>query len=66
MSKLTDDSPIPFGKHKGTLMKDVPASYLDWFAGVFDSNKATPDAMKVMAYIKKHRSAIDMELEDEE
>jgi uncharacterized protein (DUF3820 family) len=30
MSRLTDDSPMPFGKHKGEQMQDVPASYLLW------------------------------------
>ena len=28
MSALTHEDPMPFGKHKGTPMKDVPASYL--------------------------------------
>ena len=23
---------MPFGKHKGTLIADLPASYLHWFA----------------------------------
>lgn len=28
--KLEDTSPMPFGKHKGKLMQDVPATYLHW------------------------------------
>ncbi len=28
MAKLTDDSLMPFGIHKGKKMLDVPASYL--------------------------------------
>lgn len=28
MDPLTNEDPMPFGKHKGTPMKDVPASYL--------------------------------------
>ena len=28
--KLTDESPMPFGKHKGEKMANVPASYLLW------------------------------------
>lgn len=28
MAKLTDTSPMPFGKYKGTPMINVPASYL--------------------------------------
>lgn len=23
--------PMPFGKHKGTLLCDLPVSYLEWF-----------------------------------
>lgn len=30
MAKLTDNSLMPFGKHKGTAMANVPASYLLW------------------------------------
>jgi len=32
MSKITDDTLMPFGKkYKGTPMIEVPASYLLWF-----------------------------------
>ena len=27
---LCDSDPMPFGKHKGIPMQDVPASYLHW------------------------------------
>lgn len=30
MEKLTDESPMPFGKYKGVKMANVPASYLLW------------------------------------
>ena len=30
MKKLTGNDPMPFGKHMGVLMKNVPAEYLDW------------------------------------
>lgn len=30
MSALTDDSLMPFGKHKGKRLDQVPASYLLW------------------------------------
>lgn len=29
--QLSDESPFPFGKHKGTPMLQVPLSYLNWF-----------------------------------
>ena len=25
-------TPMPFGKHKGTLIADLPGNYLSWFA----------------------------------
>lgn len=28
--QYTDETPMPFGKHKGTPLKDVPPSYLLW------------------------------------
>ena len=30
MSILTHEDPMPFGKWRGTPMKDVPAKYLFW------------------------------------
>lgn len=33
---MTDESLMPFGKYKGYLMVNVPASYLLW---LYDSNK---------------------------
>jgi hypothetical protein len=30
MTELTDQDPMPFGKHKGKPMSDVPAQYLWW------------------------------------
>lgn len=29
-SPLTDNSPMPFGQHKGKAMANVPAQYLLW------------------------------------
>jgi len=28
--QLNDDSPMPWGKHKGTRLGDVPLDYLKW------------------------------------
>jgi len=25
-------TPMPYGKHKGTMIADLPANYLSWFA----------------------------------
>ncbi|MBX2906188.1 MAG: DUF3820 family protein [Taibaiella sp.] len=37
---LEDDDLMPFGKHKGVRMKDVPAEYLLWLRGEGCSNKS--------------------------
>jgi len=54
---LSDDDPMPFGKHKGKKMKEVPASYLDWL-----SDQWKVDTL-VRRYIKKNWKAIEAELE---
>lgn len=36
---LTDNSPMPFGKYKGTKLENVPASYLIWLYDTFDFNR---------------------------
>ena len=28
-----EDVPLPFGKHKGELVADIPNSYLEWLSG---------------------------------
>lgn len=33
VSKLDDDSPMPFGTHKGKRLGDVPDHYFRWFLG---------------------------------
>ena len=62
IEKLTDDSPMPFGKHEGVKMRDVPASYLDWLRGQ-PWIKSWP---AVHAYIRRNEDVIDEELEDED
>jgi hypothetical protein len=53
---------MPFGKYKGTPMKDVPASYLDWLHGQ-DWLVSWP---QVLDYIEENRDVIDLDLELEE
>ena len=57
---LADKDKMPFGEHKGKLMKHVPASYLDWLDGQ-DWISKWP---QVKAYIDHNRAVIDKELED--
>lgn len=37
---LTDESPMPFGKHKGEKMVNVPADYLLW---LHENNKCSAE-----------------------
>lgn len=53
--ELTDDSPMPFGKHKGRPMKDVPADYLHWLYTDGCNNPL------VTAYIKSRMNALKKE-----
>ena len=63
MAKLTDTDLMPFGKHQGKVMANVPASYLVWAHGAITRNKKTAD---VLDYIKDNLDAIYMELKKEE
>jgi uncharacterized protein (DUF3820 family) len=54
MSELTDESLMPFGKHKGERMIDVPAWYLlnlydhDWcYGAVKDYIKENEDCLRL-------------------
>jgi uncharacterized protein (DUF3820 family) len=45
----TDDTPMPFGKHKGTELGDVPDDYLWW---CYENVKPdTPEKAALMRYI---------------
>jgi hypothetical protein len=60
--KLTDSSPIPFGKYKGRKMKTIPASYLDWMRG----QPWIDEWPMVLDYINRNSDVIDQELKDAE
>ena len=55
---FTDLDIMPFGKHKGKPMQDVPASYLAWL-----KEQGCNDA-RVRGYIDENWSAIIQELPD--
>lgn len=56
--KLTDESPMPFGKHKGDKMANVPASYLMW---LYDNNKCNAE---VKEYVKDNLEVLQKEIRD--
>lgn len=55
---LTDASPMPFGKHQGKKMEDVPASYLLW---LWNENVTQP---AVRAYIQDNLDVLKFEHPD--
>lgn len=52
MIMLTDNDIMPFGKHKGIKMANVPDSYLLW---LYETDKCGPD---VKGYITDNIEAI--------
>lgn len=55
MTKLTDESPMPYGKYKGIAMANVPADYLLF---LYENNKCS---FPVRQYINKNIDVIKME-----
>jgi uncharacterized protein (DUF3820 family) len=54
--KLTDESPMPWGKYKGDQMINIPASYLIW---CYDNGKCSSD---VKEYIKDNLDVLNEEV----
>lgn len=52
---LSDNDPMPFGKHQGTKMANVPADYLLW---LHDNNKCNAS---VKNYIIRNLNALRKE-----
>lgn len=53
---LTDNSPMPWGKHKGIKMANVPASYLLW---CYTNGKCCQDVCK---YIQENYDVLNEEI----
>lgn len=47
---MDDNTPMPFGKHKGTALANVPASYLLWWNGE-NETPTTETGKALKAYI---------------
>lgn len=58
MSKLTDESLMPWGAHKGKEMQEVPAAYLIW---CYDNGKCSND---VKEYIEDNMDVLNMEIKN--
>jgi hypothetical protein len=63
MKTLSDTDPMPWGKHKGVPMQDVPARYLFWLwteGGKELETRTCP----VADYISRNLSALEQEYPD--
>lgn len=58
---LDDLSPMPFGKHKGEPMQDVPAAYLHW---LWTNGKQHDVRCPVAAYIRRNLNVLRKEHSD--
>lgn len=56
MAALTDESPMPYGEHKGTAMANDPASRLIW---LYENGKAWQG---VAEYVKENWDALQAEV----
>ncbi len=61
MQELTDTDPMPFGKHKGVPMQDVPASYLHY---LWTHGKEQDRRCPVADYIRRNLNALRSEHTD--
>lgn len=61
MKELTDDSLMPFGKHRGEKLSEVPAQYLLW---IWDNGIYADPAIGMHHYIKEAFSALETEARD--
>lgn len=61
MKQLNDTDPMPFGKHKGEPMQDVPASYFHylWHNGLREDKQSN-----VASYIRRNLSALKQDHPD--
>ena len=61
MMELKDTDLMPFGKHRGAPMQDVPASYLHW---LWSNGKEHDKQCPVADYIRRNLGALSRENED--
>jgi uncharacterized protein (DUF3820 family) len=58
---LDDTDPMPFGKHKGQPMQDVPVGYLHW---LWESGLRNDRSTPVAQYIRRTLDALKIENPD--
>lgn len=61
MMEIDDESPMPFGKHKGKAMQDVPCDYLHY---LWTTGKQGDMRCPVAAYIRANIASLEKENDD--
>lgn len=59
--QLKDLDPMPWGKHRGQPMQDVPASYLHW---LWTTSKKHDKQCPVADYIRRNLASLSVEHTD--
>lgn len=62
MAKFTDESVMPFGKHRGTKLGDVDASYLLWLLNELRDE----ERIKLFVYLQENEKALQSEVPSDE
>jgi len=63
---MDDETPMPFGKHKGTAMANVPATYLLWLFDQIgnDAARLTGWNHDIYVYVNSNMDALQKEVCD--
>lgn len=67
MTPLEDTDPMPFGKHRGVPMQDVPAAYLHWLWTQNNGRDQRTQMLEqdpVLDYIRRNIAALKQEYTD--
>jgi uncharacterized protein (DUF3820 family) len=59
---MTDKDLMPFGKHKGTAMANVPAYYLLWIFKEHYNNSCTDSSTELCKYIHENLDVLKSEV----
>lgn len=66
MSKLTDQSLMPFGKHIGKRMSKVPATYLLWLCDQIIKKAGVNNyEVAVKEYVEENKDVLDKQYFEE-
>lgn len=61
MKPMDDTDTFPFGKHRGKMMQDVPASYLHWCWTIKEGERQNDP---ICDYIERNLLALKKEFRD--